>query len=788
MPEASQTGRIGGQSLNAVVIGAAVIAALHFGREILIPIALSVLLTFILMPLVSWLRRRRLPRVPAIVAAVFLAFTVAGGIGLVVAGQAVELIDNLPTYKYNFAAKIRSLRESAPGGGMFERAAEAIRDLERELEGDRAKTPGTDSRGEAPAPEVRVRKETSTVSLVGAWALPLLSPLVMAGLVIVFVVFFLLGREDLRNRAIRLMGGDLTTTTEAMDEAAERVSRYLLLQLMINVGTSIPFGVALYFIGLPNAVLWAVLAAVLRFIPYIGPLIAALMPATVAAAVDPGWGMLLWTLGVYVAMEAITNNVIEPRVYGAGTGISEVAIIMAAIFWTTLWGPVGLFLSTPLTVCLAVMGRHVPGLHFFDILLGKTPVLSPVEQFYQRMLAGDPVEGTQIAEAYTKEKTVLEFYEEVALPALGLAARDRQRGALAPERRASITQSVLEVIDDLSDEDVEAARKDGKKTEEAPEPGLPEPGNFMCFAARTGFDFAAAAMLAQLLRKRGYTARPLPAEALSLEGVATLDPGGADGIFLCYVGFANSAHARHLLRRLRRYAKGRALAVAILPHELTVPNADALADSVKPARLVRSIEEGLDAANEMLQGTGKAYKVPDVPGNEDARLAELRRLNLLDMPPDERFDLVTKRLAKDIGTPISLLTLVDQDRQFWSSQVGLPPDLAKARQAPRAVSVCGHVVAEEAVLVVEDVLKDKRFANNPFLRERGIRFYAGAPLRTAGGFVLGALCVIDAAPRTLTDDDRRLLESAAAEVMAEIEHDAKPPVEETPPEPTAAAA
>ncbi len=786
MPESSQTGRTSGQSLNAVVIGAAVIAALHFGREILIPIALSVLLTFILMPLVSWLRRRGLPRVPAIIAAVFLAFTVAGGIGLVVAGQAVDLIENLPTYKQNIAAKIRSLRESAPGGGMFQRAAEAIRDLERELEGDRAKTPGTDARGEAP--EVRVQKETSTVSQLGAWALPLLSPLAMSGLVIVFVIFFLLGREDLRNRAIRLMGGDLTTTTEAMDEAAERVSRYLLLQLMINVGTSIPFGVALYFIGLPNAALWAVLAAVLRFIPYIGPLIAAAMPATVAAAVDPGWGMLLWTLGMYVAMEAITNNVIEPRVYGAGTGISEVAIIMAAIFWTALWGPVGLFLSTPLTVCLAVMGRHVPGLHFFDILLGKTPVLSPVEQFYQRMLAGDPVEGTQIAEAYTKEKPVLEFYEEVALPALGLAARDRQRGALGPERRASITQSVLEVIDDLSDEDVEAAGKTGKKTEEAPEAGLPEPGNFMCFAARTGFDFAAAAMLAQLLRKRGYTARPLPAEALSLEGVASLDPAGADGIFLCYVGFANSAHARHLLRRLRRYAKGRALAVAILPHELTVPNADALADSVKPARLVRSIEEGLDAANEMLQGTGKAYKTPDVPGNEDARLAELRRLNLLDMPPEERFDLVTKRLAKEIGAPISLLTLIDRDRQFWLSQVGLSPDLAKARQAPRAVSVCGHVVAEEAVLVVEDVLKDQRFASNPFLRERGIRFYAGAPLRISGGFVLGALSVIDMAPRKFTDGDRRLLESAAAEIVAEIESNPKPPLEETRAEPTAAAA
>jgi predicted PurR-regulated permease PerM len=787
MAESAQSGRASVKSLIALLIGAIVISALYFGRELLIPIALSVLLTFILLPLVSWLRRRGLPRVPAVFSAVLLAFALVGGVGLVVAGQAMELVDNLPTYKQNISAKIRSLRESVPGGSMFDRAAETIRDLEREVEDDRLKTPGTATPREAPPPEVRVRQEASTFSLLGTWALPLLSPLVMAGLVIVFVVFFLLGREDLRNRAIRLIGGELHATTDAMDEAARRVSRYLLLQLMINFGTSIPFGVALYFIGLPNAVLWAVLAAVLRFIPYIGPLIAALMPATVAAAVDPGWGMLLWTLGVYVAMEAITNNVIEPRVYGAGTGISEVAIIMSAIFWTALWGPVGLFLSTPVTVCLAVMGRHVPGLHFFDVLLGKTPVLTPVEQFYQRMLAGDPVEGTQIAETYTKEKPAIEFYEDVALPALSLAERDRQRGALAPERCATITQSVLEVIDDFNEDEADE-KEEGEKEEGGREADNIEAGSFVCFAARTSFDFAAAAMLAKLLRRRGYMARPLPAEALSLDGISSLDPAGVDGFFLCYVGFANTAHARHLLRRLRRRVKKRPLVVAVWPREFHVSNFNALAESIKPARVVRSIEEGMNAASEILQGTSKAYQPPAVPGNENERLAELRRLNLLDMPPDERFDRVTKRLAKAFGAPIALLSFVDDDRQVWKSQVGLPSDLAKARQAPRALSICGHVVAEDALLAVEDVSKDKRFANNPFLRERGIRFYAGAPLRTSSGFAVGSLCVMDTAPRKFTDDDRQRLESAASEVAEEIERDAKARGEEKSTESLSAAA
>jgi predicted PurR-regulated permease PerM len=607
----------GAPSLTTLLIACAVFAGLYFGRDLLIPIALAALLTFILAPLVGWLRRFRIPRVPAVLLVVLVASSGFGGVGLVIGSQIVELARNLPTYQLNIANKIRSLKEGVPGGNIFDRAADTIRDLEKEFGRDSS----ADSGQPKTAPEVRVRENRTTLDVLGVWAMPLLGPVGTAGLVLILVIFFLLGREDLRDRAIRLMGGELHATTEAIDEATQRISRYLLMQFLINGGTSIPFGIALYFIGVPNALLWAVLAAVLRFIPYVGPLIAALLPAIVAAAVDPGWSMLLWTIGVYVAMEAITNNVIEPRVFGASTGISEVAIIISAVFWTALWGPVGLILATPLTVCLAVIGRHVPRFHFLEVILGKAPVLSPVERFYQRLLAGDAVEATQFAETFTKEQPLSKFYDEVGLPALKLAEHDRQRLALTPERRGVIVETVLEVIDnlnDVQDDDEQATTKkedkaDGKNEvkPERKEPlstpaVLAEPatgpaGTVLCLAARSGFDFAAAAMMAQLLRQRGFEARALPAETISLDGISSLNVDRVDFICLSFVGMTGAARARHLVRRLRRRAPRTPVIVGPWPNQLEAADADNLAKEFRTTRVLRSLDEGMDAFAELAQ-------------------------------------------------------------------------------------------------------------------------------------------------------------------------------------------
>ena len=257
---------------------------------------------------------------------------------------------------------------------------------------------------------------------------PLIQPLATGGIIIVVVIFMLLRREDLRDRFIRLVGaGDLHRTTAALQDAGERVARYLLSQLAVNAAYALPIGIGLWVIGVPNAPLWGLMALILRFIPYIGPIIASIFPLALALAVDPGWTMVLWTAALFVVLELVSNNVVEPWVYGSRTGLSPLAIIVAAIFWTWLWGPMGLLLSTPLTVCLVVLGRHVPQFEFLDVLLGNEPVLDPHQQLYQRLLAGDPTEATDRAEAYLEENTILSFYETVAVPALALAEEDRSR-------------------------------------------------------------------------------------------------------------------------------------------------------------------------------------------------------------------------------------------------------------------------------------------------------------------------------------------------------------------------
>ena len=429
------------------------ILALYVGRDILIPFAVAILLSFALGPLASRLRRWGFGRVPSVLIVVFAAVLALGCFGVLVGSQVVQLVRNLPTYQYNIHAKIRSAQSAAPGGGMIDRAATVLRELSNDLSGepgaDGKSTPAPDGRSPIP---VRIEEPApSMLSIAASIASPLLGPIGSAGLVVVFVFLMLLEREDLRSRLIRLVGGgNLYLTTEALDDAAKRVSRYLLMQLVVNVTYGLPLGVGLYFIGVPNALLWGLLATILRFVPYVGPFIAALFPTALAIAVDPGWSMLLWTVALFLTLELVSNNIIEPWLYGSSTGVSAFAIILAAIVWTTLWGPIGLLLSTPLTVCLAVMGRYIPQLRFLDVLLGSEPVLSAQEHFYQRMLAGDSEEGEEIATEQLKERTLKGLYDDVILPALRMAERDRQRKLLTGERRAVVTESFLRVLASLA--------------------------------------------------------------------------------------------------------------------------------------------------------------------------------------------------------------------------------------------------------------------------------------------------------------------------------------------------
>jgi predicted PurR-regulated permease PerM len=559
-----------------LAVGVIVVAALHFGREIFVPLALAILLSFALTPPVRWVRHLGLGRTPSVLVVAFLAFVVIFAFGAIVASRVAELAERLPLYQQNIEAKIDSLKKAPPGGRLIERASSMLRDLNKKFSRpDEKVDEGTQRSPATPEPEpipVQVRQpEPAPLEILQRAIGPMIEPLTTGGIVIVVVIFMLLQREDLRDRVVQLAGsGDVPRTVAMLDDAMRRVAHYLLMQLVVNVTYAIPVGIGLWIIGVPNPLLWGMLALVLRFVPYIGPIIAAAFPLAVAIAVDPGWSMLLWTAILFIVLEIVSNNVVEPWLYGSGTGLSPIAIIVAAIFWTWLWGPIGLILSIPLTVCLVVLGRHVPQLAFIDILLGDEPVLTQEERLYQSLLGGDPNEAAERAEESFSERSLAEFYDKVAIPALALAERDRARGTLDDERRALVAENAIILVDDLSEhEDAVRPGSDGASSEDrhneaegsvAQAPPIntiksPSHGRdcrVLCFAGRGNLDEAAAAMLAQLIERCGVGARIEPAEAVHTANLLKLDTGGVEMACVSYLNEASVAHARYLVRRLRR--------------------------------------------------------------------------------------------------------------------------------------------------------------------------------------------------------------------------------------------
>lgn len=553
-------------TLTAGFIG---IAALYFARDVFVPLALAILLSFALGPLAVVLRRWHIGRVSSVIAVVVFAFLIIFGVGALIGSQAAHFAENLPQYQSNIADKIHSLRSSTTGPGVIGRAADMLKELGEEIT---RTTPPADGKAPVVSPPtdqpqrpvaVEIRQPDPTAleviqSVIG----PLLQPLATTGLVVVFVFFFLLQREDLRDRFIRLVGPrDLHRTTRGLDDAAQRLSRYLLAQTAINGAFGVLIGSGLWIIGVPDALLCGIMAMLLRYVPYIGPVIAAIFPATLSVAVDPGWSMLLWTGALFVVLELLAGQAVEPVLYGHSTGLSAVAIVVAAAFWTWLWGPVGLLLSTPLTLCLVVLGRHVERLEFLDIILGDRPALSPEENFYQRMLANDPDEAAHQAEGFLKDKPLSAYYDEVALRGLALAQLDVNRDLLEHQRRVQIKDAVLGVVDDLSDHAATPPpleMTDRGAAIVAPDPlreavGTPWRGApVLCVAGRGSLDEAAAAMLSQLLGQRGIASRVVPSDAVAASSIMRLEREDVPLVCLSYLEAGGLTNARYLIRRLRR--------------------------------------------------------------------------------------------------------------------------------------------------------------------------------------------------------------------------------------------
>ena len=759
------------------------IGALYFGRDIFIPFALATLLSFALTPLVNLLRRLKLPRVAAVLLAVTLAFIFISGIGMVVGRQLVQLANNLPTYQSTIAQKVRSLQQSAPGGSIVDRVTTTIDGLGKEISGDKA--PGDESTqaprrgldGNTSQEPVTVRLEPPRprpLEVIRSIVGPLLAPLATAGLVVIFVIFILLEREDLRDRFIKLVGaGDLHKSTQAINDAASRVSRYLLMQLVVNVTYGIPIGLALYVIGIPNAVLWGLLAAVLRFVPYLGPFLAALFPIALAIAVDPGWTMLFWVVGLFLVAELISNNMVEPWLYGSSTGLSSLAIIMAAIFWTTLWGSVGLFLATPLTVCLVVIGRYVPRLEFLGVLLGSDPVLAPEERLYQRLVAGNLEEAVELAEDYVDEHSSQAFYDNVGIPALRLAENDRQRSTTDINYRRLVADTAINVVQEVAEHVQEKAAAKGESAQGSEEGPAASPREVkapavLCAAGRNELDSAVAEMMAQALDERGIGASVLPPISVSQGALNQLDLEGIDVVCLSYLNPQPQVYARYICRRLRRRAPHVKFAVCCWNPAPGIEQTEALLNQMGGADAVfTSLDAFIGKMSEWTIRQAASGTTPPVrPDREQDQLSALRELGL-GSGRDQRFDDVCGKVAEAFKAPIALVYLVDEVGQRPEGS-GSSCDAPAAEQRSQE-SLDAFVVAGGEVLVAEDVVEDSRFADDPLVLEKGIRFYAGAPLRTSSGLVIGALSVIDTEPRHFPEASRRHLQALADELMKDLE-------------------
>jgi predicted PurR-regulated permease PerM len=577
-----------GTALINLAVAALIVTGLYFGREILVPVALAVLFSFVLAPFVIRLQSLRVPRTLAVLIAVSVGFSIIFSLGGLMVSQANRLAEELPGYQQTLHDKIQGLRGVAAGGsGTLERASKVLRELDSDLQNP-GRT-GADGLRRQPLDKpipVEIRQpDPGTLSTLVAIIQPLIQPLTTTGIVIIFVVFILLQRQDLRNRFIRLAGShDMQRTTAALDDAGQRLSRLFVNQIIVNASFGLLIGIGLQLIGVPSAPLWGLVAMILRFVPYVGTPISAVFPLILAAAVGSGWGMLLMTLALFATLQLIAGQVVEPLVYGRSSGLSPVAIVLSASFWTWLWGPIGLVLATPLTICLVVVGRHVDRLQFFDVLLGNQPALTPPQLVYQRMLAGDPVEASQQAQTFLEGASLQDYYDTILLNGLRLAEADARLGRLDGERLDRVLATVREVVDDLeghedqppgdapqADHRSDLARLDPVPDIDAPQIPLLEkwqrPGAVMCIPASSKLDEAATLVLAQMLNRRGLGAVAETADALSISRFFTLDLSQTSAFCICYVGKPSNALIQYTVRRLSKKSKGGRIFIALLGDE-----------------------------------------------------------------------------------------------------------------------------------------------------------------------------------------------------------------------------
>lgn len=759
--------------LIGLLIASLIIAALYFGRDILIPLALAVLLGFLLDPAVSRLKRWGLPRMVATLLVVVLALGGLTGMGFYLGKQVQGLSADLPTYQNTIKEKLKNLRALSKGPSIWDGAFKTFDTVEGEI----SKAAQESERGKPSIQKVEVVRESpKPLETVMLWLAKVSEPIAMLGIVLLFVILILLDRDDLRDRLLRLMGGNLHVATDALDEASDRIGKYLRMQFIVNVTYGIPMAVGLWFIGVPGAILWGVIATIMRFVPYVGPMISAVFPLALAFAVAPGWDMVLWTAGLILLLELISNNVIEPWLYGSSTGLSTLAIIIAATFWTALWGPIGLILSTPLTVCCLVLGRYLPGLQFMEVLLGSQPVLDAPHRLYQRLLADDVNGAIELAQddisdrlpgkadEEEKAQAVLDFYSEVGLPTLKLAYKHHHENATA-EHRMRLSNGMEDVLEELLDD-------------------YPAQGTFVaaglrgrvhCVGARWEVDALAADMAAHSLKLNGIHAS-CASHALTAAFGPEESEGWGDVQWLVISTFHAQPQTivRQIMRRVRRRYPHIQVVLALWN---AAPNvlSETMVERMGAKAVVTSLHEIVLRMQQLIspEHAMQGYVPAELPEHDSERVQYLHQSGALAPEHLPLYKEAVLKAANAFNVKYAQVSLVDQD---W---VHTPGSLLVRKQAldeqaglPRDISICSYVVRDSEDLVVEDVARDPRFADNAALAEGGVKFYAGVPLQSKKGEVLGTLCIMDDVPRSMSEDELDVMHDMAKELLDSL-HEAQ---------------
>lgn len=719
-----------------LLTAALVITGLYAGQELLMPLALAGLLAFVLAPVVAWVRRL-LPESAAVVLTVGMALAATLSLGALAAAELAGLAEQTPRYQAHLRAKLADVRADLGHSGALSSTTRLLDTVDREVEATRRSLTPPGAQKQAPMRVVVEAQANTGWRALRDQLRPMVAPLLSTGFVVVLLIFVLLERRELRDRLLRLAGGDPLSMSQALDEAATRVSRYLGTQLLINLGYGTALGLGLWALGLPGALLFGALGAALRFMPYVGPLIASALPAMLAVVADPGWSMVLWTLGLVLVLEVVINNIVEPLFFGASTGMSAVAILLAAVFWTGVWGPIGLMLSTPLTVFAMVVGRHVRGLRILQVLLGSEPAFDAPTRLHQRLSAGQFEEALELANQEAAQQGLAAFYGNTALPALAMAQDDDTAGRQVVQRHR-LMAGTERLIEELRSEH--------------PGTGAGAPA-VLCIGLRWMIDGVSAQMLAHALDAQGIAARTLG--AMSWQDDLRHEGGAASVRLVCLVTFqpAPEAQVRYAAKRLRRLLPGVTLMLAQWqrPHSDATPADRAAALGLD--LLVHDLGEALERAQHRLaalpatlpapSGGPQASPPPDTRPTAAAASAARRAAELFGM----RWGVVLWRN----GAVQAWSTVPEEAAPDWSA-------LWHGALLPTCHEPCA--LADLARTPCADTLPD--------VRQGRLRALRVVPLRAEGGSVDGVLAVLDDLPREPQDTELAVLATLAEELVQQM--------------------